>query len=182
MPILGWRWLLALSSLPVLLLLLFYGFTPESPRYLCTKGRTTDAIQVLENMARMNNTTLPSGSLISDIRVESDVDENVPETSHLITVHKDQTDSVQDMESKNGFISTLCKLLSPKLVRSTLLLWFGFFGNIFAYYGIVLLTSELSEGKMTCTSPKLHFYRTEDVNLYKDVFITSLAGKVLKKL
>ncbi|KAH0459478.1 hypothetical protein IEQ34_012292 [Dendrobium chrysotoxum] len=175
MPNLGWRWLLALSSVPVLLLLLFYGFTPESPKYLCTKGRTADAMHVLENMARMNSMVLPSGSLISDFKGVFDGDENVPETSHLITVQNDQTDIDQDMDSKIGFISTLCNLLSPKLVRSTLLLWIGFFGNIFAYYGIVLLTSALSDGKMTCSSPKLHFNRTEDINLYKDVFITSFA-------
>ncbi|KAI0504605.1 hypothetical protein KFK09_015557 [Dendrobium nobile] len=175
MPNLGWRWLLALSSVPVLLLLLFYGFTPESPRYLCTKGRTADAMLVLENMARMNSMELPSGALISDFKGEFDGDQNFPETSHLITVQNDQTDIDQDMESKTGFISTLCNLLSPKLVRSTLLLWIGFFGNIFAYYGIVLLTSALSDGKMTCSSPKLHFNPSEDINLYKDVFITSFA-------
>ncbi|XP_020578396.1 LOW QUALITY PROTEIN: organic cation/carnitine transporter 7-like [Phalaenopsis equestris] len=175
MPNMGWRWLLALSSLPVLLLLLFYSFTPESPRYLCTKGRTTDAIKVLEKMARTNNMALPYGSLISDIRGELDGEENVPETSHLIIVQRDRTPVLHNMKSKIGFFTTLSNLLSPTLVRSTLLLWIGFFGNIFAYYGIVLLTSALSDGKMACTSPKLQLNHTEDENLYKDVFITSFA-------
>ncbi|XP_020578395.1 organic cation/carnitine transporter 7-like [Phalaenopsis equestris] len=175
LPNLGWRWLLALSSLPVLLLLLFYGFTPESPRYLCTKGRTADAIKVLEKMARMNKMALPSGSLISDIKGELDGDENVPETSHLTTIQRDQIDVFHDTKSKIGFFTTLSILLSPTLVRSTLLIWIGFFGNIFAYYGIVLLTSALTDGKMSCTSPKHHLNLTGNVNLYKDLFITSFA-------
>ncbi|CAI8601502.1 unnamed protein product [Vicia faba] len=61
MPTLGWRWLLALSSLPTSFLLLFYKITPESPRYLCLKGRTAEAVHVLETIATLNGTKLPSG-------------------------------------------------------------------------------------------------------------------------
>ncbi|KAK8968615.1 Organic cation/carnitine transporter 7 [Platanthera guangdongensis] len=174
-PALGWRWLLALSSFPSLLVLIFYRLTPESPRYLCTKDRTADAVEVLESMAIWNNMVLPSGALISDIRGEFERDKNVPETAHLITIQKDQTDIEQNTKSKFGFINTLYRLLSAKLVRSTLLLWVSFFGNIFAYYGIVLLTSALSGGNMACSSPKLQSYGTEEADIYKDVFITSFA-------
>ncbi|PKA51437.1 Organic cation/carnitine transporter 7 [Apostasia shenzhenica] len=175
MPTLGWRWLLALSSFPILLLLIFYPITPESPRFLSTKGRTSDAMQVLESMARMNNMALPSGALISESGEEHDGNDNVSEETQLITVQKDLGDVNQGTESKIGFISTICRLLSPNLIRATLLLWVGFFGNIFAYYGVVLLTSALSDGGMSCTSPKLNVNQTEDMNLYKDVLITSFA-------
>ncbi|CAM0145306.1 unnamed protein product [Urochloa decumbens] len=37
MPILGWRWLLALSSTPCFILLIFSSVVPESPRYLCSR-------------------------------------------------------------------------------------------------------------------------------------------------
>ncbi|KAK3125430.1 hypothetical protein QOZ80_7BG0604820 [Eleusine coracana subsp. coracana] len=39
LPILGWRWLLALSSLPCFIVLFFFGLIPESPRYLCSRVR-----------------------------------------------------------------------------------------------------------------------------------------------
>uniref|UniRef100_A0A0A9DX73 Major facilitator superfamily (MFS) profile domain-containing protein n=1 Tax=Arundo donax TaxID=35708 RepID=A0A0A9DX73_ARUDO len=65
MPSFGWRWLLALSSLPSFSLLLFYPVTLESPRYLCMKGRTANSVHVLETMARVNRVALPSGRLVS---------------------------------------------------------------------------------------------------------------------
>ncbi|CAL5086034.1 unnamed protein product [Urochloa decumbens] len=37
MPILGWRWLLALTSSPYFILLIFSCLMPESPRYLCSR-------------------------------------------------------------------------------------------------------------------------------------------------
>ncbi|GAY58174.1 hypothetical protein CUMW_185090 [Citrus unshiu] len=66
MPRLGWRWLLGLSAFPSSLLLLLYSVTPESPRYLCLKGRTAEARHVLEKIAKINGTKLPSGNLVSD--------------------------------------------------------------------------------------------------------------------
>ena len=63
---LNWRWLLALSSIPSFALLLFYGLAPESPRYLCMKGRTIDALCILEKISLINRAKLPPGMLVSD--------------------------------------------------------------------------------------------------------------------
>ncbi|XP_021657245.2 organic cation/carnitine transporter 7 isoform X2 [Hevea brasiliensis] len=76
MPILNWRWLLALSAVPSFSLLLFYRLVPESPRYLCLKGRTVHAHQILEKMALVNQKDLPPGMLISYEII--DVDEEYP--------------------------------------------------------------------------------------------------------
>ncbi|XWS28192.1 hypothetical protein CRYUN_Cryun25bG0044500 [Craigia yunnanensis] len=65
MPRLNWRWLLAFSSVPSFALLLLYGVAPESPRYLCMKGSTSDALQILEKIASVNQTKLPPGILVS---------------------------------------------------------------------------------------------------------------------
>ncbi|KAK1403038.1 Organic cation/carnitine transporter 7 [Heracleum sosnowskyi] len=61
MPSLGWRWLLALSSLPTSLLLVFYVMTPESPRFLCLQGRRDEALVILKNIAKSNQRKLPPG-------------------------------------------------------------------------------------------------------------------------
>ena len=175
MPSFGWRWLLGLSSLPSFLLLLFYSTTPESPRYLCMKGLKSDAMHILEKMAKVNHVALPSGVLISNDNIELEESPNPSEETHLITVPK-QTITVEK-ESKIGGISKLFRLLSPKLIKSTFLLWMVFFGNAFSYYGVVLLTSELSNQNSSCTA-KLHSGYSGSALLYKDVFITSLAGKI----
>ncbi|CAK8574559.1 unnamed protein product [Lathyrus sativus] len=174
MPRLGWRWLLALSSLPTSLLLLFYKMTPESPRYLCLKGRTTEAINVLETIARLNGTKLPSGTLISDNQIELQKIDNPSEETVLLSPRKnDEVETPKGMGSNFGGISSLKVLLSPNLARSTLLLWAVFFGNAFSYYGLVLLTSELN-ARSKCIPNKLQTEKSQDIS-YKGVFIASFA-------
>lgn len=177
MPRFGWRWLLASSSLPSFLLLLFYAVTPESPRYLCMRGRITDAMQILEQMARANHKALPSGILISESQLELDEKSDHSEAAHLVGNGRIKS-SDEDMNMKASSVSTLRRLLSPKLIRSTLLLWMVFFGNAFSYYGIVLLTSELSNGKRACTVKSSGPSHLNDDSHYKDVFVTSFAGIV----
>lgn len=174
MPRLGWRWLLALSSLPTSLLLLFYKVTPESPRYLCLKGRTTDAINVLEQIARVNGRKLPSGTLVSDHQLELHKIDNPSEDTILLSPTENEVESPKGMVSNLGGLSSLLVLLSPKLAKSTLLLWAVFFGNAFSYYGLVLLTSELN-GHSKCMPHKLQTEKPQDIN-YKAVFIASFAG------
>ncbi|KAG0479478.1 hypothetical protein HPP92_010336 [Vanilla planifolia] len=181
MPTLGWRWLLALSSLPSFLLLIFYFFTPESPRYLCMNGQKTEAMHILETMARMNKKALPSGELISDRKVEAnkldelDGDNNGSQSTRAEQVQEGGASFSAHLTSKVKCIGSLYKLLSRELIRTTLLLWIGFFGNAFSYYGVILLTSSLTDQDSKCRSVNSHKKSNEGNHLYKDVFITSLA-------
>lgn len=65
MPKLGWIWLIGFSALPSITVLLSSIFIPESPRYLCVKGREMEAQDILIKVAEMNRTALPPGTLIS---------------------------------------------------------------------------------------------------------------------
>ncbi|KAL6601563.1 hypothetical protein ACP70R_044783 [Stipagrostis hirtigluma subsp. patula] len=85
MPAFGWRWLLALSSLPSFALLLFYPVTLESPRYLCMKGRVADAVHVLQTMARVNRVALPSGQLVLGHQIELHEVPDSSETAQLVS-------------------------------------------------------------------------------------------------
>jgi hypothetical protein len=60
---LGWRWLLALSSAPLLALTVLYPVLPESPFFLAATGRTGAAAAVLQRVARANGRPLPPGVL-----------------------------------------------------------------------------------------------------------------------
>jgi hypothetical protein len=178
MPAFGWRWLLALSSLPSFALLLFYPLTLESPRYLCMKGRIADALHVMETMARVNRVALPSGRLTSGHRMELHEISDSSETAQLVSARKTNP---ADHASKSGIggLNAILRLLSPNLIRSTLLLWTVFLGLAFLYYGLVLLTSELSHGNRICGSEgavALETTHTIDANLYRNVFITSFGG------
>ena len=56
---LGWRWLLVLSALPLLVLSVSFVVIPRSPRFLLSKGRLREAEESLQSFAKWNRTTLP---------------------------------------------------------------------------------------------------------------------------
>lgn len=168
-----------MSAVPSFLLLLFYAITPESPRFLCMKGRTTEAVDVLEKMARLNNVQLPSGRLVSDKNIELDEVSGSSESTILLAGAK-ESDNVNEVKGSDfSGIKSVGKLLAPKLIRATLLLWMAFFGNAFSYYGIVLLTSELSNGNRICAKEDAESVHSNSASLYKNVFISSFAGWLL---
>ena len=171
MPRLNWRWLLAFSSVPSFALLLLYGVAPESPRYLCMKGSTSDALQILEKIASVNQKKLPPGIVVSG-RTSGKDEESAPseDMSPLLS-----SLSKNIMPSKSGS-SSFFMLFSSKLIQTTLLLWVLFFGNAFSYYGIILLTSKLSSGQSGCFPTIMSYGNLQDAGFYVDVFITSLAG------
>ncbi|CAL1408622.1 unnamed protein product [Linum trigynum] len=171
LPNLDWRWLLGFSVIPSFCLLLLYGIAPESPRFLCLKGRTIEARHILEKMSLLNRTKLPPGTLVTNGRIEVDEESAPSEHQPLLSAAKKQM-----KEFKSSF-SSFFMLFSPKLFRTTILLWIIFFGNTFAYYGIILLTSELSHGEGKCGMSLLHSEgQIDDGNsLYIDVLITSFA-------
>ncbi|CAN6298493.1 unnamed protein product [Urochloa humidicola] len=182
---LSWRWLLALSALPCFILLPFFRITPESPRYLCAHNRMSKATAVLEIIANANQAALPQGVLTYHGETKTDSITRTPEDEHLIPIREKEHTVANAMCSKSGVVDALRKLLSHNLRRSTLLLWFVFYASSFAYYGIALLTSQLSVVNRSCSSDQIVELHQKYGNLYKDTFITSLAeapGLILSAL
>jgi hypothetical protein len=71
LPYLSWRWLIAISAIPLWLMLLCYPLVPESPRFLMISGQRTKAMEVLRYIAGVNGTKLPPGTLaMSEIKEE----------------------------------------------------------------------------------------------------------------
>lgn len=173
MPRWGWRWLLGLSSLPGFLLLLFYFVVPESPRYLCLNGEKQGAMRILEKISRCNKRELPPGILCTDVEIEQ-FSGLPPERKPLLPSVQAGVAAPPDSNDKMGVFQSLSMLLSPKLIRSTLLLWVVFFGNAFTYYGLVLLTTELNKTDSTCYLRQIGAQDTANIN-YRNVFITSFA-------
>lgn len=169
MPNFGWRWLLAISSGPCFIVLLLYGLVPESPRFLCMKGKLKEAHHILEKAARFNGTTLQNGTLVLD-HIKDDDEFAALEDAPFLSPRVNE-------DNYTGSPSSLYLLFSPKLFRTTIALWFLYFGNTFSYYGVILLTSELSSAGSKCAQTTLLSDQSQNATLYLDVFITSLAGK-----
>ncbi|KAI9390818.1 hypothetical protein POPTR_007G003000v4 [Populus trichocarpa] len=185
MPRLGWRWLLALSALPSFLLLVFYTLTPESPRYLCLKGRKNEALIILKKIAKLNGKELPPGVVVAGNEIELQGNNHLPESKDKdVCAAPPPPPPPKQKDSHMGVFKSVLIIFSPRLVRSTLLLWVVIFANAFSYYGLVLLTTELNDRSNTCHQTKKQSQKPANIN-YKQVFITSFAefpGLILSAL
>lgn len=176
MPRLGWRWLLALSSIPSFLVLLFSTAAPESPRYLFMKGRTDEAHDILKKVAQINGKELPPGILIADHRRAEDEESSPDDETHLLSSTQKKISSFQLL------IKTVFELFSRDMLKTTLLLNLLNFGYTFAFYGVVLMISAVSSeqhdcGQLTLSSGNV----AQDTSLYRNVLITSSAGNITSR-
>lgn len=167
MPRLGWRWLLALSSIPSFVIAIISFFAPESPRYLFTEGRTNEAMDILKKVAWINRKELPTGFLLSDQR---NPDEEISPSGALLSSTRKKMGGLQ------SFTKIMLKLFSPDLLRTTLLLLLLHFGYTFAFYGIVLMISALNSNQSSCSSLSVTSKAAQDTSLYRSVLITCSAG------
>ncbi|CAG9578725.1 unnamed protein product [Danaus chrysippus] len=115
MPTLGVHWLLALSTVPLLIFALICPWLPESARFHVASGQPDKALATLDQIARDNGRPMLLGRLVCD-------------------------DSVGI-----GQRGRLKHLLIPQLRNTSLLLWLIWMSCAFCYYGLVLMTTELFE-------------------------------------
>eukprot|EP01112_Ceratiomyxa_fruticulosa_P005765 TRINITY_DN1660_c0_g1_i2.p1 TRINITY_DN1660_c0_g1~~TRINITY_DN1660_c0_g1_i2.p1 ORF type:complete len:469 (-),score=75.92 TRINITY_DN1660_c0_g1_i2:102-1508(-) len=111
LPTLGWRWLLAFSSVPGFLLLLFRSTIPESPRYLMVVGKQEEAWNVLKIVAKENGKIIPEHIEMSPIHLPR-------------------------KEKGFGHIQSLKILFNRKYIRTTLTFWNIWFFASIGYYGV----------------------------------------------
>ncbi|KAL6864952.1 hypothetical protein ACP4OV_016103 [Aristida adscensionis] len=175
LPILGWRWLLAFSSSPNFIVLICFGLLPESPRYLCSRGKTSDAVLVLERISKINRKALPPGILASsDLKRRVDNNHDASVTTSLPMMEEESLRTDEDTSFRSNDFNAFQALWSRDLIRSTLLIWLVNITTYFAYYGMVLLTSELSN-KSSCASVGEHPMQPKDSSVYINVLMISFA-------
>ncbi|CAL1534353.1 unnamed protein product [Lymnaea stagnalis] len=124
-PTLGWRWLLALSAIPVLIACVGLIFIPESARFLVAAGYIDDALIILERAAKINHSKLPEGKLVQSQNVA--------------------LGRLKDVFSREYLRSTL----------QLWLLWFGvaftYYGMVLASTEVLRIRNEEKSSKCKCT-------------------------------
>lgn len=159
MPTWGFRWLLAVSAIPLILVLLAFHYLPESARFNQARGRTDLAQSTLEYIAKVNGKRLPSAGLkeskvaaSTQQRIQKRTSSNNPgtsgddssvEVSYATTANtmNHHSQEKEHNEDNAGKVSELFK--DPIMKKTTLLLWMIWFQCAFAYYGLVLLSTSL---------------------------------------
>ena len=146
LPRLSWRVLLLVSTAPLFGLIVCVLLVPESPLYSMSANRAEDAKATLRRVAETNGKSLPRGTLVpsmSNTRDEHALDARTPYGERTF--------------GQKYIPKGLRALLGAKHRKTSLLVWFIFFGVAFLYYGVVLLNTQLhvmdsedSDGDIKC--------------------------------
>jgi len=178
---LGWRWFLFISAIPLFLLTGLYSWVPESPYWLFSKGRVKDAESVLLTAARYNSVNLKGLQLHFTPHADNHVGEN-DEVNSNDNNSGEYEEANLWQRMKYGIVqgtkqvrSSISHIVSGHLKGTTKILWFVWFANATLYYGLVLLTTNISklseEGGHECQNGQVVFNSHE----YFAVFITALS-------
>ncbi|XP_021077283.1 solute carrier family 22 member 1 [Mus pahari] len=106
-----WRWLQLAVSLPTFLFLLYYWFVPESPRWLLSQKRTTQAVRIMEQIAQKNGKVPPA-----DLK--------------MLCLEEDAS------ERRNPSFADLFR--TPKLRKHTLILMYLWLSCAVLYQGLIM--------------------------------------------
>ena len=176
---LGWRYLVGLTAVPVLLVLFLFPFVPVSPRYLIVENKVKEAYKVLLQIAKQNRKQIPPGELVHE---------------KYQPVDQEATPFINE-ENTRYTISNLYKkykileLFNRTYILTTLFLLIIWFGSGFSYYGAILFSTQLfiydnhciGAGDSNSTNSLVYCSVLSNYN-YLQIFITSLAeipGSVL---
>ena len=108
----SWKIIKVVSVAPLAIFFFAWKMLPESPRWLVSKGKTKEAVDILKKIAETNNVAAPS-----DLKVRI------------------EKLSVATKEDSLGYLSLFSK---KNLAIRTILCTIGFTASAFVYYQIVL--------------------------------------------
>lgn len=114
----NWVHLALTTSTPFMVYAIYWFFLPESPRWLLAKGRFEKALEILENLARVNKKKLP--------------DSFRQKLKQKMMLHR--TLSEERKLRKSPGVSALCR--TPNMRLKTALITFNWFANMTVYVGL----------------------------------------------
>ena len=140
-PVLGWRYLVFISTLPIGILVLYYWVVPTSPRFLMFKGKKEEAKKVLQLGAKLNCRKYPEGELVEKL-------EDAVQTVNVNEPNDSTQPSQRQIDKKKGLLEAFGK----KYIITTLFLSIIWFTSAFLYYGVILITSDIFTYDHHCDS------------------------------
>ncbi|XP_061126821.1 solute carrier family 22 member 2-like [Syngnathus typhle] len=105
-----WRWLQVVITIPYFLYIFYYWFIPESPRWLLSQNKNSQAVTVTEAMAKENKRTLSKN-------IETLADDNAATSS---------TASLMDL------------VRTPNMRKHTFILSYNWFTSAVVYQGLIM--------------------------------------------
>ncbi|XP_068577715.1 solute carrier family 22 member 3 [Cebidichthys violaceus] len=109
----SWRTLQLVMSLPCILFILYHWIVPESPRWLFSQKRTTEAMKVAAEIAKCNGRSLP---------------QNLPEVQLFVITEKKVVNPVSVMDLYR----------TPRIRKNTLILTYAWFTSTIVFQGLIL--------------------------------------------
>lgn len=126
-----WKSLQLAISIPCCLLILFYWTIPESPRWLVSKNRIKEALDILKSAATANGNTIPA-------------DEEMTEQLKSLYQPENTVAAVSTGEKlKEAFSEVTMLVATPQMRKRTGLVYFSWLVVAMVYYGLSFNTKNI---------------------------------------
>ncbi|XP_074656413.1 organic cation transporter protein-like [Tubulanus polymorphus] len=139
-------YLLLVSTIPNVLFICYYWVVPESPRWLISEGRDAEAEKIIRKVAKINGVQytprqLPAAGeelvCVKNEHTQNDV------INYEVSGNLDANDASLAPSIRAKY--TVVDLVrTPNMRRKTINIWFNWFVNSLAYYGLSMLGSQLA--------------------------------------
>ncbi|KAL6477651.1 hypothetical protein MHYP_G00134860 [Metynnis hypsauchen] len=106
----SWKNLQLTMTLPIFIFLVYYWVMPESPRWLLSQGKTIEAMNIVENVAKCNKKSMPA---------------DLPEMDVLVGQQEIVPPSVKDL------------FRTPKMRKHTIILIYAWFTSTVVFQGLL---------------------------------------------
>lgn len=142
-----WTSLQLAISLPCTLLLTYYWFVPESPRWLIAEGRCKEALDILKKGAERNKRTLPPDSEMMEhmerLYAEEKAQQEEKQTDEAEQTTKDKLYHI--------FKELIVLVETPEMRKRTLNIFYSWFVVAMVYYGLSFNSKNLGGNRYVNT-------------------------------
>ncbi|CAD6226836.1 GSCOCG00005937001-RA-CDS [Cotesia congregata] len=138
----SWRLYLGLIGVPTLVLGFILTMYPESPKYLLSRGRKQEALEILREIYAVNTGRNKSDYPVKELKISTDeIDERnklsievtIDDASNLLVIKRLLKEACREIKT----------LTSTPHVKWALLCWTIYFTNLFGWYGFGIWMPEL---------------------------------------